>query len=157
LPLSRLPSLGAPTLTVTLPPVPSALDTGSPQSVAPQSVTPESVAPESVTIDAGQLAPLLLDVEGMKCGGCVRAVERRLLEQPGVRQASVNLLTRTAWMGLDQPLPAAGAEAGDGPVEALVASLRSLGFKAQPAARAARSAGLRWWRAIPAGGRNGGS
>ena len=153
MPLSRLPSLGAPTLTVTLPPVPSALDTGSPQSVAPQSVTPESVAPESVTIDAGQLAPLLLDVEGMKCGGCVRAVERRLLEQPGVRQASVNLLTRTAWVGLDQPLPAAGAEAGDGPVEALVASLRSLGFKAQPRSQG-RSLGRaevveghpRWWQ-----------
>lgn len=138
MPLSRLPSLGAPTLTVTLPPVPSALDTGSPQSVA---------------IDAGQLEPLLLDVEGMKCGGCVRAVERRLLEQPGVRQASVNLLTRTAWVGLDQPLPAAGADAGDGPVEALVASLRSLGFKAQPRSQG-RSLGRtavveghpRWWQ-----------
>ncbi|MFZ9901792.1 MAG: heavy-metal-associated domain-containing protein, partial [Vulcanococcus sp.] len=40
----------------------------------------------------------------MKCGGCVRAVEQRLLAQPGVRQASVNLLTRTAWVGLDPEL-----------------------------------------------------
>ena len=52
------------------------------------------------------LEPLLLDIEGMKCGGCVRAVEQRLLDQPGVRQASVNLLTRTAWVGLDPTLPA---------------------------------------------------
>ncbi|NDC16201.1 MAG: heavy-metal-associated domain-containing protein, partial [Synechococcaceae bacterium WB9_2_170] len=44
----------------------------------------------------------------MKCGGCVRAVEQRLLEQPGVQQASVNLLTRTAWVQLDPALGAAG-------------------------------------------------
>jgi PmbA protein len=53
--------------------------------------------------------PLLLEVEGMKCGGCVRAVERLLLEQCGVRQASVNLLTRTAWIGLDPERAAAEA------------------------------------------------
>jgi copper chaperone CopZ len=46
--------------------------------------------------------PLLLEIEGMKCGGCVRAVEQRLLAQPGVHQASVNLLTRTAWVELDR-------------------------------------------------------
>ena len=40
----------------------------------------------------------------MKCGGCVRAVEQRLLAQPGVRQASVSLLNRTAWVGLDPGL-----------------------------------------------------
>ena len=38
----------------------------------------------------------LLEVEGMKCGGCVQAVEQRLRQQSGVRAASVNLLTRTA-------------------------------------------------------------
>jgi P-type Cu2+ transporter len=69
---------------------------------------------------------LLLDVDGMKCGGCVRAVERRLLEQPGVSQASVNLVTRTAWIGLD-PLQDTPAE---DPATALIASLRSLGFEA---------------------------
>ncbi|MEI7953425.1 MAG: heavy metal-associated domain-containing protein, partial [Synechococcaceae cyanobacterium ELA182] len=42
----------------------------------------------------------------MKCGGCVRAVEQRLLQQPGVRAASVNLLTRTAWLELDPALVA---------------------------------------------------
>ncbi len=43
----------------------------------------------------------LLDVEGMKCGGCVHSVERTLLEQPGVLNASVNLVARTAWVDLE--------------------------------------------------------
>ncbi len=61
----------------------------------------------------------------MKCGGCVRAVERRLLEQQGVHQASVNLLTRTAWVGLE---PASAPTA----LPALVESLAALGFQARP-------------------------
>ncbi|WP_396121823.1 heavy metal translocating P-type ATPase [Cyanobium sp. BA5m-10] len=68
------------------------------------------------------LEPLLLEIEGMKCGGCVRAVEQRLLDQPGVRQASVNLLTRTAWVDL------ASAEADQGN---LVEALAELGFQAR--------------------------
>ncbi|MFM7465754.1 MAG: heavy metal translocating P-type ATPase [Cyanobium sp.] len=63
---------------------------------------------------------LLLDVEGMKCGSCVRSVEQRLQQQPGVRQASVNLLTRTAWVEL---------EGGEKRLEPLLSSLRSLGFE----------------------------
>ena len=68
------------------------------------------------------LEPLLLEIEGMKCGGCVRAVEQRLLDQPGVRQASVNLLTRTAWVDL------ASAEADQGN---LLEALAELGFRAR--------------------------
>jgi len=45
---------------------------------------------------------LLLDVEGLKCSGCVRAVEECLAQQPGVAQVSVNLITRTAWVEVDQ-------------------------------------------------------
>ena len=66
---------------------------------------------------------VLLDVKGMKCGSCVGAVEQRLRQQPGVRQVSVNLLTRTAWVDLEPE-----AEG----VEPLLSSLRSLGFQAQP-------------------------
>ncbi len=62
----------------------------------------------------------MLQVEGMKCGGCVRAVEQRLRQQSGVRDASVNLLTHTAWVELDP-----GAE---DPLPALVESLANLGF-----------------------------
>ncbi|MEN9221269.1 MAG: cation-translocating P-type ATPase, partial [Thermostichus sp. BF3_bins_97] len=39
---------------------------------------------------------LLLDVGGMSCAGCVRAVEQELLKQPGVVKASVNLITESA-------------------------------------------------------------
>jgi Cu2+-exporting ATPase len=41
-------------------------------------------------------ASLSLEVEGMKCAGCVRAVEKRLTQQPGVLSASVNLVTKVA-------------------------------------------------------------
>ena len=82
----------------------------------------------------------------MKCGACVRAVERRLLEQPGVRQASVNLLTRTAWVGLDPALE------GD-PSGPLVDALAALGFQAQrrdqtstPLSRAQRQRQESWWQ-----------
>ena len=36
----------------------------------------------------------------MKCGGCVRSVERTLLDQPGVQRADVNLVSRAAWLDL---------------------------------------------------------
>jgi Cu2+-exporting ATPase len=98
------------------------------------------------------LEPLLLEVEGMKCGGCVRAVEQRLLDQPGVRQASVNLLTRTAWVGLD-PTPRDGAPEGDDPALPLIESLARLGFPAHrrerilaPLSRTERVAQRRWWQ-----------
>ncbi|MCJ2542171.1 copper-translocating P-type ATPase [Synechococcus bigranulatus str. 'Rupite'] len=39
---------------------------------------------------------LLLEVGGMSCAGCVRAVEQELLKQPGVVKASVNLVTGSA-------------------------------------------------------------
>ncbi|MGI0493803.1 heavy metal translocating P-type ATPase [Alkalinema pantanalense CENA528] len=39
---------------------------------------------------------LTLDVTGMKCAGCVRAVERKLAQQPGVQSACVNLVTEVA-------------------------------------------------------------
>ena len=87
---------------------------------------------------------MLLDVEGMKCGGCVRSVERTLLDQPGVCEASVNLVTRSAWLRFEDDSVADL----DGVVEALTAR----GFSAQPretnafgaAVEADRSWG--WWK-----------
>ncbi|KEF42464.1 MAG: ATPase P [Cyanobium sp. CACIAM 14] len=95
--------------------------------------------------------PLLLDVEGMKCGGCVRAVERRLLQTPGVGQASVNLLTRTAWVELE---PAAAGSDGAclDPLPALLSGLEDLGFRARPRSQGQDVPGERerrrqehWW------------
>ena len=64
---------------------------------------------------------MLLDIEGMKCGGCVSAVEKRLRAQPGVRQASVNLLSRSAWVEFEAPAS----------VDGLLSSLAALGFPSQ--------------------------
>ena len=90
------------------------------------------------------LEPLLLEIEGMKCGGCVRAVEQRLLDQPGVRQASVNLLTRTAWVDL------ASAEADQAN---LLEALAELGFQArlrssevELSSRRERLRARSWWQ-----------
>jgi len=102
------------------------------------------------------VAPLLLEVEGMKCGGCVRAVEQRLLAQPGVRQASVNLLTRTAWVGLDPQLlepVAEGEPARPDPLPPLLEALAGLGYSARrrdqlegPLSLAARRHQAGWWQ-----------
>jgi len=70
------------------------------------------------------VSTLLLEIEGMKCGGCVRAVEQKLLEQPGVSEASVNLLSRTAWIDLQE----APGEA----LPRLIEALQGLGFAAHP-------------------------
>ncbi len=56
-------------------------------NIAP-TLSAESMLPATTTI--------VLDVAGMKCAGCVSAVEKQLLAQPGVRSACVNLLTGVA-------------------------------------------------------------
>jgi P-type Cu2+ transporter len=52
------------------------------------------------TIDIESAIPvtttIVLDVLGMKCGGCVSAVEQQLIAQTGVQSACVNLLTGVA-------------------------------------------------------------
>ena len=88
---------------------------------------------------------VVLDVEGMKCGGCVRAVERTLLEQPGVQRVDVNLVSRAAWLDLENDA---------GSVEAVLSALTDRGFPArerqlEDAAGAARHpgiSGLTWWQ-----------
>ena len=46
---------------------------------------------------------LLLDIEGMKCGSCVQAVEKILKNYPNVNNASVNLVTKTAFIEIEEP------------------------------------------------------
>ena len=62
---------------------------------------------------------MLLDIDGMKCGGCVRAVERTLLDQPGVADASVNLVTRSAWLRLEGETTSESPQRLEGVLEAL--------------------------------------
>ncbi|MEB3160282.1 MAG: cation-translocating P-type ATPase [Synechocystis sp.] len=45
--------------------------------------------------------PLTLDVTGMKCAGCVAAVERLLKQVPGVQESCVNLVTAIAVVHYD--------------------------------------------------------
>ena len=81
----------------------------------------------------------------MKCGGCVRSVERTLLDQPGVQRADVNLVSRAAWLDLEE---------SEGSVEAVLQALADRGFPArerslnQPLETAGGddSAGQSWWR-----------
>ena len=41
---------------------------------------------------------ILLDIDGMKCGSCVLAVEKILKSHPNTINASVNLVTKTAFL-----------------------------------------------------------
>ena len=45
---------------------------------------------------------ILLDVDGMKCGSCVQAVEKILNNHPSINNASVNLVTKTAFIELKE-------------------------------------------------------
>ncbi len=64
-----------------------------------------------------------LDVEGMRCAGCVQVVERRLTQQPGVVAASVNLVTKVAVVEYERAIASPDALAG---------SLTQAGFPSQP-------------------------
>jgi len=46
---------------------------------------------------------VLLDINGMKCGSCVQAVEKIIQNHPNVNNASVNLVTKTAFIEIEEP------------------------------------------------------
>lgn len=58
-----------------------------------QFVMPEATIARDLTCDS---TTVTLDVNGMKCAGCVRAVETQLAQHPGVLAATVNLVTEQA-------------------------------------------------------------
>lgn len=64
-------------------------------------ITPDRATPSTAAIGTDKTATrdrttLSLDVGGMKCAGCVRAVETELRQQPGVIGVTVNLVTEVA-------------------------------------------------------------
>ncbi|AKG22595.1 heavy metal translocating P-type ATPase [Calothrix sp. 336/3] len=65
---------------------------------------------------------LILDVGGMKCAGCVKAVERRLTQFPEVKNVCVNLATEVAVVEL---------VSGTIPAELLAEELTKVGFPTQ--------------------------
>ncbi len=62
---------------------------------------------------------ILLDIDGMKCGSCVQAVEKILKNYPNVVNASVNLVTQTAFIEIEEP---------NKPITDLIKTLSSKGF-----------------------------
>jgi P-type Cu2+ transporter len=66
---------------------------------------------------------LVLDISGMKCAGCVKAVEKRLLQYPGVIGSAVNLITESALVQFDPATPL--------DTLALTQQLTTAGFPAQ--------------------------
>jgi P-type Cu2+ transporter len=79
--------------------------------------------PNPITIAESTLNTIVLDVAGMKCAGCVGAVEKQLLAQIGVKSACVNLLTGVA---------AISAEVETVTGIALAEQLTKSGFPTQP-------------------------
>ncbi len=73
---------------------------------------------------------IILDVGGMKCAGCVKAVERQLTQHPGVKNACVNLATEVAVVE---------SEAGAVDPDALAKRLTAAGFPTQPRRATANS------------------
>ena len=45
-----------------------------------------------------------LSIPGMKCNGCVSAIEKALADEPGVIRSAVDLATKTALVESDLPL-----------------------------------------------------
>ncbi|WP_420063650.1 heavy metal translocating P-type ATPase [Prochlorococcus marinus] len=68
------------------------------------------------------LQSVLLDVEGMKCGGCVQSVEKTLLSESSVVSAHVNLVERTALIELQD-------ESSD--IQGIIDALSRRGFQAR--------------------------
>src|SRR5690348_5722429 len=69
--------------------------------------------------DPNAVRRLDLRVEGMTCAACVRRIERALTTTDGIREAKVNLVTRTATVLFD---PAAANRA------ALVTAIERAGY-----------------------------
>src|SRR6478672_2309328 len=81
--------------------------------------SPETVVTKSAT----PRQTIILDIEGMKCAGCVTAVERQLNSYPGVVSACVNLVTQVG-------VVECATETLDPTV--LAEKLTSVGFPTQP-------------------------
>jgi Cu2+-exporting ATPase len=57
--------------------------------------------PMTATTQSSEITTASLQVTGMKCAGCVSAVEKRLLGCDGIRAATVNLVTERATIAFD--------------------------------------------------------
>ncbi len=83
-------------------------------------LVPQKKQPET---PATSKKKITLDVEGMKCAGCVSAVEKKLNRFPGVNNASVNLATGVAVVD---------SEEFTINIDALIKELTEAGFPSKP-------------------------
>ncbi|MBD2626517.1 heavy metal translocating P-type ATPase [Trichormus variabilis] len=95
------------------------------------------LAPESTPMTE----KIILDVGGMKCAGCVTAVEKQLKQHPGIRSVCVNLATEVAVVE---------AEAGVADADALAKGLTATGFPTQTRTANSKIAGETSARQDPA-------
>ncbi|MBE9113127.1 copper-translocating P-type ATPase [Nodosilinea sp. LEGE 07298] len=79
---------------------------------------------------------VVLNVSGMKCAGCVRAVENRLTQVDGVRSATVNLVTEVAVVE---------TQTGAVTTEELVEQVAQAGFTSTPRATDGNGDDLTAW------------
>ncbi len=79
--------------------------------------------PNPITITEAASNTIVLDIAGMKCAGCVGAVEKHLLAEMGVKSASVNLLTGVAAILVEPATTTA---------DVLANKLTTKGFPSQP-------------------------
>ncbi len=79
------------------------------------------LAIETPTANLPASTTLILDIMGLKCGGCVRNAEGKILAYPGIQSASVNLITELATVECDAQLDPQG----------LVQMLGKAGFTAE--------------------------
>lgn len=82
-------------------------------------------SPEKTTVQPTNLKIATFDVKGMKCAGCVSAVERQLTQNTGVTSACVNLVTEVAVVEYSPEIVQP---------ENLAQKLTDIGFPTQPRA-----------------------
>ncbi|CAK9208588.1 unnamed protein product [Sphagnum troendelagicum] len=103
---------------------------GFPSTTQPQQAGDQ---PDTESAPAASLPEdvIILEIGGMKCGGCVSSVKRILESQPQVAAASVNLTTETALVRVVSPTPdIVGWEKTKGQIaEVLAKHLTNCGFK----------------------------
>jgi P-type Cu2+ transporter len=88
------------------------------QLIPKTEIVSESASPQKIS----DSEKIILDVGGMKCAGCVKAVEKKLLQYPGVKKVCVNLATEVAVVE---------AEIGTVDTEGLAQGLTDTGFPSQ--------------------------
>jgi len=90
-----------------------------------------ALLPDTTAATAG--SRIDLPVEGMTCAACVRRIERALLATDGVREAKVNLITRTATITFDPAISRS---------DALVSAIERAGYSVPERADTPESAAI---------------